>query len=230
MINENDDEKLISVVNAYDVTGFTISQMLDLAKQGLIPIYVSMQHFKERPLVGFSFSQENYEGEYYRKLHGDYAIITPYNMREVSLAGVTIRSFVGGINRDSDEYFFFLKEPQHANVENFYFYVKDLQALDTRHTHMPHTAGPWEARESYYEDGRYEIRTESCHTIGYAPLAYVKGDKRITNGDGYSNALLIAAAPCLLAACQHAIQYSGSIFKQDHHKILRDAIDKALGN
>ena len=62
------------------------------------------------------------------------------------------------------------------------------------HSHMK---GPWIARENLNTPGRYEIRpSESVgFTTGFAPLAYVQGDKRVTGGDGKDLAALIVKAP-----------------------------------
>ena len=62
------------------------------------------------------------------------------------------------------------------------------------------TPGPWIAEVSWQStflegkhDGKWAIR-KSNTSFGFAPLAYVKGDKRITGGDGALNAQFIAAA------------------------------------
>lgn len=70
-----------------------------------------------------------------------------------------------------------------------------------------YTDGPWEAVKSYGKPGRYEIRSVApspgC-SFGYAPLAYVQGDRRTTGADGKANALLMSAAPDLLEALRDA--------------------------
>ena len=62
-----------------------------------------------------------------------------------------------------------------------------------------HTPGPWEVR---IERGKHCIRPadvkQAGHTVGYAPLAKVEGDRRV--GSQAENARLIAAAPELLDA------------------------------
>ena len=64
-----------------------------------------------------------------------------------------------------------------------------------------HTPGPWEVR---IERGKHCIRPadvkQAGHTVGYAPLAKVEGDRRV--GSQAENARLIAAAPELLEALQ----------------------------
>ena len=62
------------------------------------------------------------------------------------------------------------------------------------------TPGPWFAEASWQStilegrhDGKWAIRS-SKKSHGFSPLAYVKGDKRITGGDGSLNAQFIAAA------------------------------------
>lgn len=69
------------------------------------------------------------------------------------------------------------------------------------------TPGPWIAEVSWQSaflegkhDGKWVIR-KSNTSFGFAPLAYVKGDKRITDGDGAFNAQFIAAAnPAVILA------------------------------
>ena len=62
------------------------------------------------------------------------------------------------------------------------------------------TPGPWFAEASWQStllegrhDGKWAVRS-SKKSHGFSPLAYVKGDKRITGGDGSLNAQFIAAA------------------------------------
>jgi len=57
-----------------------------------------------------------------------------------------------------------------------------------------HTPTPWNARPIYAKDGRFELRSERHQSVGYAPLAYVRGDKRETGGDGEANAQFIVRA------------------------------------
>lgn len=63
------------------------------------------------------------------------------------------------------------------------------------------TPGPWISNESWQSmrlgarhSGKYEIRKNGRLSPSFQPLALVRGDKRITGGNGKDNADYIAAA------------------------------------
>lgn len=96
-----------------------------------------------------------------------------------------------------------------------------------------HTPGPWEVR---IERGKHCIRPadvkQAGHTVGYAPLAKVEGDRRV--GSQAENARLIAAAPDLLEALEELLsapQLSGEVSFNLRLRIekARAAIAKATG-
>jgi hypothetical protein len=106
-----------------------------------------------------------------------------------------------------------------------------------------HTPTPWTTRPVYENDGRHEIRSAGCDTVGYAPLAYVRGDKRLTGGDGAANATFIVRA-CnahyeLLAAAQMVIEkyderkafleLAGRVTSMAGIEELRAAVARAAG-
>ena len=109
---------------------------------------------------------------------------------------------------------------------------------------MAHTEGPWTARESHNKPGRYEIRPTHPtpgYSFGYAPLAYVHGDLRVTCGDGKANALLISAAPELLEFAHQYVEHfrkfnitnAGSSVVDATgflHELAKAAIAKATGH
>lgn len=95
---------------------------------------------------------------------------------------------------------------------------------------MAATPGPWVAEVSWQStflegkhDGKWAIR-KSNTSFGFAPLAYVKGDKRITGGDGALNAQFIAAAnPTAILALieQHEAAHSELLAtRDDNHSMM----------
>lgn len=87
-----------------------------------------------------------------------------------------------------------------------------------------HTPGPWTAAD--LGDGR-------CSVYAHGPLAYL-GDAA-EPGDGMANALLMAAAPDLLAACEAAEHSIAPLVEDRGVRLgdilegLRSAIRKARG-
>lgn len=57
-----------------------------------------------------------------------------------------------------------------------------------------HTSTPWSAPAWAARNGRHGIYGPKHATMGYAPLAFVQGDKRVTGGDGAENAAFIVRA------------------------------------
>jgi hypothetical protein len=89
-----------------------------------------------------------------------------------------------------------------------------------------HTPGPWILKEY---DGDYEICAEgnTQHDGHGWNIATVHGS--ISNdGDSRSNAKLIAAAPDLLSALEHALAALDDAMKNHTHWIYADAQQEAL--
>jgi len=92
-----------------------------------------------------------------------------------------------------------------------------------------YTTGAWRCREN--NKGEFYISSQS---FGFAPIAKVKGDKRSTLKDAKANAMLMAAAPDLLAAlyammesCFDPALTEGAAYEA--FDLARDAIAKAEG-
>ena len=92
----------------------------------------------------------------------------------------------------------------------------------------PHTTGVWRCHQGNH--GEFLV---SCESFGFAPIARVKGDKRSTLKDAKANAMLIAAAPDLLAALYAMMESCYDPERNDHavqaFDLARDAIAKAEG-
>ena len=58
---------------------------------------------------------------------------------------------------------------------------------------MGHTEGKLEYRKNPWDDGKYDLRSIEKGALAYAPLAHVKGDKRVTGGNGEANARRLVA-------------------------------------
>lgn len=60
----------------------------------------------------------------------------------------------------------------------------------------------WTVRPCFGKEGRFEIRPAEGQgaSIGYAPLAYVQGDKRMVGDDAATIANAMAASPSLARA------------------------------
>ena len=93
----------------------------------------------------------------------------------------------------------------------------------------PYTTGVWRCHQGNH--GEFLV---SCESFGFAPIARVKGDKRSTLKDAKANAMLIAAAPDLLAAlyammesCFDPALTEGAAYEA--FDLARDAIAKAEG-
>lgn len=96
---------------------------------------------------------------------------------------------------------------------------------------MTHTQGPWIARENPAQDGKHSHWIDSDQPLAF-PLAEVRWYK---DGESDANARLIAAAPELLAACQHALEDLQTLDAADSKVCgilpeLRAAIAKATGD
>ena len=96
-----------------------------------------------------------------------------------------------------------------------------------------HTPGPW--RVSRDGNIRPASRDAKGHTNGYAPLAKIVGDKRVTTHENNAaNARLMAAAPDLLEALKEILtcpagDYDASDDYENAVKKANSAIAKATG-
>lgn len=99
---------------------------------------------------------------------------------------------------------------------------------------MAATPGPWFAEASWQStllegrhDGKWAVRS-SKKSHGFSPLAYVKGDKRITGGDGSLNAQFIAAArdavPELIAEVERVTKQRDELLAA--LKIFTEVVDR----
>jgi hypothetical protein len=94
-----------------------------------------------------------------------------------------------------------------------------------------HTPGPWEVRKGYKKTEVRPCRPTEGYTLGFAPLAVVKADKRtVDQATLEANARLIAAAPELLAALQNVRAAHRTGHNADEAwGWVNDAITKATG-
>jgi len=58
---------------------------------------------------------------------------------------------------------------------------------------MSHTKGKLQYRKNPWDEGKYDLRPDDSTPWAYAPVAHVKGDKRVTGGNGEANARRLAA-------------------------------------
>lgn len=58
---------------------------------------------------------------------------------------------------------------------------------------MYHSKEPWWFKKNALKDGEYEIRNGISGLAAFAPIARVRGDKRITGGNGMADARRIVA-------------------------------------
>lgn len=103
-----------------------------------------------------------------------------------------------------------------------------MSSLPTPDRKGLYSAGTWRSHAG--RNGEYLI---SCESYGFAPLARVKGDKRSTLKDAKANALLMAAAPDLLAALYAMMDNCYDPDRDDEivkaFDLAREAIAKAGG-
>lgn len=58
---------------------------------------------------------------------------------------------------------------------------------------MEHTKVKLQYRKNPWDEGKYDLRPVDRSPWAYAPIAHVKGDKRVTGGNGEANARRLAA-------------------------------------
>jgi hypothetical protein len=98
-----------------------------------------------------------------------------------------------------------------------------------------HTPGPWEVRKGYKKTEVRPCRPTEGYTLGFAPLAVVKADKRtVDQATLEANARLIAAAPELLKALQelvnvHSAGAANETIALDFWDHAKHSIAKATG-
>ncbi len=96
--------------------------------------------------------------------------------------------------------------------------------------HTP-TPGPWKFRTCYTKGEPVEYAVESQHPEHSGPIATVH--ITVDNDDeDYANARLIAAAPCLLAACKllhrDLGRISPKVFDEEISEEAKSALKRAL--